>query len=587
MTIAQNFPTISPSLLLDFANVQALDSRVTFTRATTATYYGTRTALAEQNLVLYSQEFDGVVYWSKINATVTANSTTAPDGTLTADELIPSALDQINIFRTALVPGVFSIYVKDNGISSFEFYVRRGVNDLDPVVVDLDAVTVTTDGTVTTNGFIVNAGNGWYRVGFTAIDSTVTSYGIGKTDVYDGVAGLYIWGAQLEQRSTVTAYTPTTTQAITNYIPVLQTAVAGVPRFDHNPTTFESLGLLVEEQRTNLVTYSSEFDNAAWAKLNATVTANTIVAPDGTISGDTLTTSGAAVAQRVAQSPTATGSLSFSVYAKAGSAQFIQILQTTDGNVFGNFDLANGVVGTKGSSATSTITAVGNGWYRCSVSATLASSNNWGIYITPSASAAYGALYTATVANLFIWGAQLEAGSFATSYIPTVASQVTRAADAASMTGTNFSSWYNQAQGSIYAEVTTPTPASVPAPGFMWYATGGSVENRIELRQINSGDASPRITTLFRTNGVTVVNMTVQTTTIGWTSNNIASAKISLGYQVNDVYLTSDKANAPATDSDATMPSVNNVLFSHTGHYKKIAYYPLRLSNTELQALTS
>jgi hypothetical protein len=80
--------------------------------------------------------------------------------------------------------------------------------------------------------------------------------------------------------------------------------------------------------------------------------------------------------------------------------------------------------------------------------------------------------------------------------------------------------------------------------------------------------------------------MTVQTTTIGWTANNIASAKISLGYQVNDVYLTSDKANAPVTDLDTTMPPISDVLFSHTGHYKKLSYYPLRLSNTQLQALT-
>jgi hypothetical protein len=89
MSIAQNFPTISPSLSLDFANVQALDPRITFTRASTATYYGTRTALAEQNLLLYSQEFDNAA-WTKTSTTVTANSTTAPDGTTTADTLIPN-----------------------------------------------------------------------------------------------------------------------------------------------------------------------------------------------------------------------------------------------------------------------------------------------------------------------------------------------------------------------------------------------------------------------------------------------------------------------------------------------------------------
>jgi hypothetical protein len=176
--------------------------------------------------------------------------------------------------------------------------------------------------------------------------------------------------------------------------------------------------------------------------------------------------------------------------------------------------------------------------------------------------------------------------AFASSYIKTEASQVTRSADSASITGTNFSQWYNQAQGSIYAEVTTPVPASTANTGFIWYATDGTSNNRIELRQTGSGDASPRINTLFRVLNVTTVNITVSTTTAGWTTNNIASAKVSLGYQVNDVYLTSDKANAPVTDLDTTMPLINSVVFSHTGHYKKLSYYPIRLSNTNLQALT-
>ncbi|MCO6981866.1 phage head spike fiber domain-containing protein, partial [Pseudomonas aeruginosa] len=96
-----------------------------------------------------------------------------------------------------------------------------------------------------------------------------------------------IWGAQLEQRSSVTAYTPTTNQPITRCQPQLMTAAANVARFDHNPITGESLGLLIEEQRTNLLNWSQEFNS--WPiNLNTAVAANTTVAPDGTITGDTL-----------------------------------------------------------------------------------------------------------------------------------------------------------------------------------------------------------------------------------------------------------------------------------------------------------
>ena len=93
MSIASLYPSINPSLLLDFANSKVLDPRITFTRTTTATYYdGVTTAVAEQNLLTYSQEFDNAA-WSKTSGSVTANADNAPDGTSTADLFTPSASD--------------------------------------------------------------------------------------------------------------------------------------------------------------------------------------------------------------------------------------------------------------------------------------------------------------------------------------------------------------------------------------------------------------------------------------------------------------------------------------------------------------
>ena len=149
------------------------------------------------------------------------------------------------------------------------------------------------------------------------------------------------------------------------------------------------------------------------------VTPAAAIAPDGTRTADTIVTSGTAAAQRLGQNAVTTGQVTFSTYVKAGTAQFVQLLHGSDANAFANFDVATGTLGTRGTGASSAIVAVGNGWYRCSLTFNIASNSAWYVYIAPSASATYGQLFTATVAGLLIWGAQLELGSTATTYNPT------------------------------------------------------------------------------------------------------------------------------------------------------------------------
>jgi hypothetical protein len=207
----------------------------------------------------------------------------------------------------------------------------------------------------------------------------------------------------------VTAYTPTTTQPITNYIPVLQTAPANVARFDHNPVSGESLGLLVEELRTNLVTYSEQFDNAAWRKFRASITPNTIVAPDGTLTGgklveDTTASNTHLIDQNLTP---AVGTYAWSVYAKAGERSFVRLGFTTASANGAYFNLANGTVGTVGAGVTASITAVGNGWYRCvAVRTTAATSEvpSIGLASADNTNAYTGDGYS----GIYIWGAQFE-----------------------------------------------------------------------------------------------------------------------------------------------------------------------------------
>jgi hypothetical protein len=583
MSVSQNYSAISPSLSLDFAAVQALDPRITFSRATTATYYGTRTVKAEENLLLWSQNQTQTI-WNKgliKNITVTSNFYTAPDGTTTAAKLTFADGDGIYLLRNdsaGIVLGVQYVMsawieIKSGSVTALNVDCNNGTK--------IDVTSQLSAGTLVRVVQLVTAGPStsvadWE---FTATNGTEVAF----------------WGAQVEQRSTVTAYTPTTTQPITNYIPVLETAASGVARFDHNPTTFESLGLLVEQQSTNLLTYSQEFDNAAWTKSNATVTANTIVSPDGTLDANKLIVD-AGVAfnsgltrQTVSKAASATTYTS-TVYAKAGEFNRVRIYcrdaassanaaSVTISLVDGSVVVAAVAAGTF-TTASSSTTFVGNGWYRINLTFTSGTETAiWGGSYIPSDS-------VATQGNgfngIYIWGAQLEALAFPTSYIPTVASQVTRAADSASMTGTNFTSWYNAAEGTIYTETQT-LPNNTTGAYFLGIGNVGSTNNYILMRRNVGGEMRVQV------NGATVVGGTAGLPYTAGAINKVVGA-----YKFNDSAFLSN-GGTPQTDIDCAVPSgLDYVGIGQmpwgvwlNGTIKKIAYYPLRLSNTNLQALTS
>jgi hypothetical protein len=179
--------------------------------------------------------------------------------------------------------------------------------------------------------------------------------------------------------------------------------------------------------------------------------------------------------------------------------------------------------------------------------------------------------------GLYLWGAQVEAGAFPTSYIPTVASQVTRSADAASMTGTNFSSWYRADEGTLYAEaisngfVINQMIASI---------TNGTLTNPVQVYQ----DAVSQLQTNAWGNGTVTNTITVGTNfkfAYGLALNNLASS-------VNGGAVSTDLSVGPASTTYSQMNIGNrNGLLFWNGTIKKLAYYPQRLTNAQLQALTT
>jgi hypothetical protein len=601
MAIQANFPALKPTLLLDFANTEALDPRITFTRASTATYYGTQTAMAEQNLLIRSQEL-GVGAWSSTNATVTANSTAAPDGTTTADTLTDdtSALAHVCaqvVTMTASLVYTQSFFLKASTNNFAVVTLSSSVtNNYISAVVNLStgAITQTSNGTSSTftSSSITSVGNGWYRVvitgsttgGFTRGEVGLAPAATGNTFATNGRityvgtgTSIFVWGAQLEQRSAATAYTVTVTEPITNYIPQLLTAASGVARFDHNPTTFESLGLLIEEQRTNLFTYSEDFSNAIWIKGNSSITSNTVIAPDGALTGDAFIENTAnsthSIFQQVASQ--AAGSYTFTIYVKpAGRTQF-RIAQNITTEYSAIFDLSAQTVTSAVNGATGTITAVGNGWFRCSLSFTTTVSIALLMAVNLSSSGSLS--YTGNgYSGIYIWGAQLEAGAFATSYIQTVASQVTRSADAASMTGANFSSWYRADEGTIYSECSF------------------TATNQI-VSSFNDGTSNNRMFTWANattTNNFRVIAGANTQVDLSTTSSLNSYNKQAATYATNNFAFVVNGGTV-GTDIVGLVPVVNRLQIGNDpsgaslfGTIKKIAYYPLRVTNAQLQALT-
>ena len=612
MSISTNFPAIKPSLMLDFANTGSLDPRITFSRASTGTYYdGVTAAKAEENLLQYSQEFNES-YYQQLRSTVSANATTAPDGTSTADALT-QATGQTTSGAVYLAANIaysastyiFSVFAKPNGKDFIRLAMIDGGSTFRECYFDVNNGTVGTasNGAV---GTITASANGYYRcsVAYTFSSASTMNPRIFLADTNNSSTvvdsgGLYIWGAQLEQRSSVTAYTPTTTQPITNYIPVLETAASDVARFDHNPTTFESLGLLIEEQRTNVLTYSSEFDNAAWTKTNATITANTVVAPDGTLTGDKLVEDTNTGSHQLVRSISFVSGTTYSLtfYAKASernrvNLQFPSSAFTSPLNV--NFDLLNGTVISAAAGATASIVNVGNGWYRCQASATATVTITANSVIIRLIESGTTASYTGDgYSGIFIWGAQLEAGAFPTSYIATTSAQVTRSADAASMTGTNFSSWYNQGEGALYSsyDVIGYNPAAASSFPVNVSVSDGTSSNYIALLNTNYGSnlygypaASVAGIAQYSMYGGTVVSFSI---------NTLVQACVS--YAVNNA-LYSVNGLAAQSDTTCLVPIVNKLnigvgasgsLSFINGHIRKISYYPQALTAANLQALTS
>lgn len=596
-----------PSLDLRFADNKLLTDAitganlVTFNRASSGTFVGSDGVLrsAVTNLVLRSEEFDNAG-WTKVRATVSANTIAAPNGTLSADTGIEDASastthNPLIQDATIIANGTYtaSLHVKTKERSRGEIWFSS-IDSANYVVgsFNLGTGTISASNVGTGSGAvasIANVGDGWYRVSVTgSIGSSLTTGRLvlrladsTGSIVYtgNGTSGIYLWGAQLEQASTVGEYIPTTS------------AINSAPRFDHNPTTGESLGLLVEEARTNLLLRSEEF-GASWIPSNITVSPDAIVAPNGTLTADKAIATTTNGAHQLFQITSGTSGVAYttSFYVKAGEYNRFNFgpgNTAVGGDKIAtiNLSLSNPVVSQDAIFNSSAFaTPVGNGWYRVGATFTATATGTMTVAVLQTIidNAGSSSFAGDGTSGLFLWGAQLEVGAFPTSYIKNIDTVlgVTRAADVASITGTNFSSFYNQTEGTVFAQTQVAGYSSTTNPDLVALLGANSVNDRIAMFLAGAG---PNYRATISTNGVNQFLQNVVSLANIYDANNFAIA-----YKENDS--VSFGRNANTTDTLVTLPVITSLNFSASGsvtkYIRRLTFWPTRLPNSTLQAIS-
>jgi hypothetical protein len=592
------------TLNLDFLAGAPLDSRITFSRTTNATLVDATGDLtyAPNNLLTYSEQFDNAA-WARAASTITPNAAAAPNGTTTADKLIGDTaatghfISQAPVLAASLgAVYIGSAYIKASGYG-FAFV---GLNGSGYPAAAYISVSLSTGAVSTTNGVVtassaVNVGDGWWRVAITAPTTAAGSVQLDLRPSPDGIwanrnlaqngtDGVLIWGAQLE------AVTYQTLPA--TYVQTVASAYYG-PRFDYNPITLAPLGLLIEEQRTNSIRNNTGV--GAVAGTPGTVPTNWSVT--STASGVTREIVGTGTESGIAYidikySGTPSANLAISIAFEGTSSVAAAVGQTwtvsaylklqagsftgtqTTLNILGT----NGTIGTESFSTPNVTSTPSNiATARLSASGTLADVTT--LFVQPRVRISVTSGVPVDI-TLRIGLPQLEQGAFATSVIPTATAQVTRAPDNATMTGTNFSSWYNQSEGTMVAFYNTTTAVTPLSLGV--FAVSDTTAN--ERMQIRRNSANANATFIVVDGGAQQYNQQITAasgpyrTALAYTNGSIRG--------VNNGTLATAGTGTIPTVTQAELGFGVNLTYLN-GHLSSITYYSQRLSDAQLQALTS
>jgi len=528
---------------------------LSFTRASNGTRVNSAglVEVCPWNLLEYSEDFSNAV-WNKYQSAITANATTAPNGTTTADKLEYTTTGTAVLFATssALQNQVYALscYAKQGTTNILQIgFTLSGGDKIANFNLNTGVITTTSSGVTAS---IESVGDGWYRcIMSLTTDINTPNVFINSTS---GTTGnyIYIWGAQSNIGSTAKPYFPTTDRL-------------NVPRLTYQNGGGGCPSLLLEKQSTNIAIYSEQFNDASWGKSSITVTANDAISPDGTQNADKITSTNASNTIQLAVSSSSGVDYTISVFAKNIDA----------GNV--RLDMSNVAFGPVFTFATKTFTTVSgwttsyqefsNGWFR--LIATRQSNST-------SASPQFG--LDSVVGSVYFWGAQFEQSSYPTSYIPTTSASATRVADACSKTG--ISSLIGQTEGVIYWDIEVETLSASGNENIL-NVDSGSFGNTMYLIKTATGGV---VAEIYVSN--------VAQCLFSYSLPSVGRYKMALAYKANDFALYVNGVSR-GTDSSGSVPTCsrlqlgNGVLGPSDGKTNQAILFKTRLTNAELASLTT
>ena len=368
--------------------------------------------------------------------------------------------------------------------------------------------------------------------------------------------------------------------------PLLRTADTNEPRLEYDASG-QPLGLLIEEQRTNLISLSN-FNNVS--KQEVTTVNDYAVAPDGTNTAVAMFETANNYFHRAYNTASFLNGNTYtqSVFLKSigGRAGQLTLTASGFGSIHANFDLVNGVVGTK-NNCESQITPVGNGWYRCSITATAIGDSGGDasvVSVTSPTSTRLQNYAGDTSKGLLVYGLQVEQGAFPTSYIPTSGSTVTRNSDLAPIPVERFA--FNASEGTLFVHAVTAAGLNTTTGQCAVSMSSGATANCYRLRKNVSTEQIGMLKRVGDSNVININGKIVGETSTFKACGNYSATGLSLSIDGEDV-ITGSASSSTITISKVdvgTSPFGDADCFN--GHIKRIQYFPKRLSNDELVELT-
>lgn len=593
------------------------------------------------NLAESSEDFS-TTGWGTSNINITTNQIIAPDGTASADKTSPTT-NQGTVYQGVTLTA-FTTY-------TCSAFLKKAENDFGMLRIQWDGTTYDTVNFDLANGTtsrtpsgvdsvsIEDVGNGWYRciVTFTPSANITTNFQIrtssqaqtgtsgSYTGTFNGTNGIYAWGAQFEEGSFPTSYIPTiptfSSRASTaTYFDssgvlqtqAIQTSPTGVGRTDHKyiDGQWVEAGLLLEAESVNYAKASEDLDNTTyWDFNNVTVSTDTETDPKGGTNSfllaETAITGTHYIGIDASHRPSVTSgeTWTYSIFVKKGDgANAPDIIQVATNSFFNtslyaNFNISSGTV-TDSNLCDASIEQYGD-WYRIIVTMESSGTGDGNVVLAfcddnPTASR-LPSYAGQTDADVFVWGAQLEEQSQATSYIPTTTAEATRAedvyttatktrsADVCYIDGTAFTDFYNQEQGTWFLNTSVAPSGGSGGLLFPHNTSNATGTRTVAIVKISSDDnidfafggsyTGDIITTdeydidAFNKFAISIIEGDVDVYSNG---SSAYSASRSINENLNKVFI--------GAWQDGTIPL--------NASMKKLIYFPRKLDNNELIKLT-